>query len=117
MHRFGFRGRRLSRLTSIVAATAVAATLAPVLTAAPAQAAPAFVAYHDQTAASHQDKWNTLPGQGYRPISLSVYGDPDAPGNRAVMSRGELMATNRERYNNRSLTVRFYDASTAHVWS
>lgn len=76
MHRFGFRGRRLSRLTSIVAATAVAATLAPVLTAAPAQAAPAFVAYHDQTAASHQDKWNTLPGQGYRPISLSVYGDP-----------------------------------------
>jgi hypothetical protein len=33
------------------------------------------------------------------------------------MSRGELMATKRERYNNRSLTVSFYEASTAHVWA
>lgn len=50
-------------------------------------------------------------------VYISVFGDPDTPGNRAVMSRGELMATNRDRYNNRSLAVRFYDASSAHVWS
>jgi Bacterial tandem repeat domain 1 len=35
-----------------------------------------FQAYHGVTAAQHQTSFNTLSGQGYRMISLSVYGDP-----------------------------------------
>jgi CubicO group peptidase (beta-lactamase class C family) len=35
-----------------------------------------FQAYHGATGAQHQTKFNTLSAQGYRMISLSVYGDP-----------------------------------------
>ena len=35
-----------------------------------------FQAYHGVTGAEHQTHFNTLAGQGYRMISLSVYGDP-----------------------------------------
>jgi CubicO group peptidase (beta-lactamase class C family) len=35
-----------------------------------------FQAYHGVTGAEHQAKFNTLSSQGYRIISLSVYGDP-----------------------------------------
>jgi CubicO group peptidase (beta-lactamase class C family) len=35
-----------------------------------------FQAYHGVTGAEHQTKFNTLSAQGYRIISLSVYGDP-----------------------------------------
>src|SRR5437762_11376761 len=35
-----------------------------------------FQAYHGATGAEHQTHFNTLAGQGYRMISLSVYGDP-----------------------------------------
>src|ERR1039457_3503947 len=35
-----------------------------------------FQAYHGVTGAEHQTHFNPLAGQGYRMISLSVYGDP-----------------------------------------
>ena len=35
-----------------------------------------FQAYHGVTAAQHQTRFNTLSAQGFRMISLSVYGDP-----------------------------------------
>ncbi len=35
-----------------------------------------FEAYHGVTAAQHQSNFDRLSGHGYRPISLSVYGDP-----------------------------------------
>src|SRR6516164_520275 len=35
-----------------------------------------FQAYHGVTAAEHQAQFNALSAQGYRMISLSVYGDP-----------------------------------------
>jgi CubicO group peptidase (beta-lactamase class C family) len=35
---------------------------------------PTFVATHDRTHADYQGQWNTLVPQGYRPISVSVYG-------------------------------------------
>src|SRR3954447_668285 len=35
-----------------------------------------FQAYHGVTAAQHQTNFNNLTPQGYRMISLSVYGDP-----------------------------------------
>ena len=35
-----------------------------------------FQAYHGVTGAEHQTRFNELAGQGYRMISLSVYGDP-----------------------------------------
>ena len=35
-----------------------------------------FQAYHGVTAAQHQSNFNNFSGQGYRMISLSVYGDP-----------------------------------------
>jgi hypothetical protein len=37
---------------------------------------PLFVAYHGFYAASHQSQVNELAPQGYRPVSLSVSGDP-----------------------------------------
>jgi CubicO group peptidase (beta-lactamase class C family) len=39
----------------------------------------AFQAYHGVTAAQHQTNFNTFSAQGYRMISLSVYGDPGNP--------------------------------------
>src|SRR5262249_61133364 len=35
-----------------------------------------FQAYHGVTAGQHQANFNKLSAQGYRMISLSVYGDP-----------------------------------------
>ena len=35
-----------------------------------------FEAYHGVTAAQHQANVNKFSAQGYRMISLSVYGDP-----------------------------------------
>src|SRR5262245_59457461 len=35
-----------------------------------------FQAYHGVTGAQHQTNFNSLSSQGYRMISLSVYGDP-----------------------------------------
>ena len=35
-----------------------------------------FQAYHGVTAAEHQAQFNQLSAEGYRMISLSVYGDP-----------------------------------------
>ncbi|HEX5415821.1 MAG TPA: serine hydrolase [Chloroflexota bacterium] len=43
-----------------------------------------FQAYHGVTGAQHQAKFNSLSAQGYRMISLSVYGDPDDPRYAAV---------------------------------
>jgi CubicO group peptidase (beta-lactamase class C family) len=37
-----------------------------------------FQAYHGVTAAQHQTNFNTFSSQGYRMISLSVYGDPSS---------------------------------------
>ncbi len=44
----------------------------------------AFQAYHGVTAAQHQANFNTFSAQGYRMISLSVYGDPANPRYAAV---------------------------------
>ena len=38
-----------------------------------------FMATHDRTHADYQNQWNTLVPQGFRPISLSVYGSPASP--------------------------------------
>ena len=43
-----------------------------------------FEAYHGLTGAQHQSKFNSLSAQGFRIISLSVYGDPDDPRYAAV---------------------------------
>src|SRR5579862_8619504 len=38
-----------------------------------------FNAYHGVSAAQHQTNFNQLVAEGYRMISLSVYGDPGNP--------------------------------------
>src|SRR5262245_43983585 len=43
-----------------------------------------FQAYHGVTGAQHQAKFNALSAQGFRIISLSVYGDPSNPRYAAV---------------------------------
>jgi CubicO group peptidase (beta-lactamase class C family) len=43
-----------------------------------------FEAYHGVTGAQHQTHFDTLSAQGYRMISLSVYGDPSDPRYAAV---------------------------------
>ena len=49
---------------------------APVQPPASRQSPISFVAYHNRTAAYHQQQITDLSRQGYRPISLSLYGDP-----------------------------------------
>ncbi len=49
-----------------------------------AGAAESWEAYHGVTAADHQKNFDRLSGQGYRIISLSVYGDPSDPRYAAV---------------------------------
>lgn len=39
----------------------------------------AIEAYHNNTGAQHQDRFNTLSSLGFRMISLSCYGDEDEP--------------------------------------
>ena len=46
-----------------------------------------FVATHDRTHADYQNQWDTLVPQGYRPISLSVYGDSGNPRYAAIWVR------------------------------
>ncbi|MEW9547035.1 hypothetical protein [Nonomuraea sp. NPDC050783] len=60
--------RKIAVVTSALAATAVAAAPA----AASAQAAPAFVAYHNVSAAQSAEKVRRLKAQGYRPITVNV---------------------------------------------
>lgn len=45
---------------------------------------PTFVATHDRTHPDYQGQWNSLVPQGYRPISLSVYGARSNPRYAAV---------------------------------
>lgn len=45
----------------------------------PLRCAGQFASYHQATSAQHQSYFNTYSGQGYRMISLSVYGDPANP--------------------------------------
>lgn len=43
-----------------------------------------FNAYHGKTSTEHQQQFNTLSSQGYRIISLSIYGAPEDPRYAAV---------------------------------
>lgn len=45
----------------------------------PVQLQNSYVAYHNRSAAYHQQQIASLSGKGYRPISLSLYGDPAQP--------------------------------------
>lgn len=45
---------------------------------------PTVVATHDRDSANYQQQWDSLLPQGYRPISISVYGDPADPRYAAV---------------------------------
>ncbi|MDA0166060.1 serine hydrolase [Solirubrobacter ginsenosidimutans] len=45
---------------------------------------PSVVATHDRTSADYQQQWDNLVPQGYRPISLSVYGAASDPRYAAV---------------------------------
>ncbi len=45
---------------------------------------PNWIAYHGRTGAEHQAQFNTLSQQGFRMISLSMYGHPQSPRYAAV---------------------------------
>jgi hypothetical protein len=60
-----------------VGLTGLGAGLIAMPDAEPAQAAPAFEAYHGVTGAQHQTNFDRLSGQGFRMISLSVYARAD----------------------------------------
>jgi CubicO group peptidase (beta-lactamase class C family) len=55
--------------------------------ATPTSAPVVFEAYHGVTAGQHQSNFDRLHAQGYRIISLSVYGDPGDPRYAAVWVR------------------------------
>jgi len=55
-------------------AAGVAFQLAALVCAAAVEARPRFVAYHDRSPADHKKQTASLSSQGYRMISLSVYG-------------------------------------------
>src|SRR4051794_17552974 len=70
---FALSRRSLLTAAGLTAGAGVAGTL---LGAAPALAkAPAVTAYHGVSGATHQQRFDSLSQQGYRMISLSVYGD------------------------------------------
>jgi hypothetical protein len=72
-------GLRLSRRGFLLAGAAAGGALAVpgLLTPTRAWASPATVIeYHGVDSAEHQQKTKTLSDQGYRMISLSVYGSP-----------------------------------------
>ncbi len=65
----------LSRRSLLVSGAVAGSTL--ILPGGPAKAAAfPFVAYHGVTGATHQQRFDELAPQGYRMISLSVYGSP-----------------------------------------
>ncbi len=72
----------LSRRTLLTAVglTAGAGVAGGLLGAAPALAnGPSVTAYHGVSGATHQQRFDTLSQQGYRMISISVYGDRSNP--------------------------------------
>jgi CubicO group peptidase (beta-lactamase class C family) len=77
------------RCTDLISLAALPAMTSVALPAHATQALPTFVAYHDRSGADHQAQWDSLHPQGYRIISLSVYGDAASPLYAAVwMLRG-----------------------------
>lgn len=49
-------------------------------------------------------------------LYVGIYGDPDSPGNKAIIRRANLMPTARIMAKRKPLEVAFYDTSTARVW-
>ena len=60
-------------------------------------------------------------------LFISLFGDPNSPDNQRIVARGDTMASNRARFNDRrrsasprsrppELNVRFFDATSAEVW-
>jgi hypothetical protein len=47
-------------------------------------------------------------------VYIGLYGDPNSPGNKAIIRRAEKMTTARR--GKIPLTVSYFDAATAHVW-
>jgi CubicO group peptidase (beta-lactamase class C family) len=72
----GLTRRSLIRQAYGVGLTGLGAGLIVMTDTQLAQAAPAFEAYHGVTGGQHQTNFNSLSAQGFRMISLSVYGDP-----------------------------------------
>lgn len=68
----------------ILALALVVGLVAPVVSAPSAAAMTAPISYHNATPNYHQEQVDYLPSQGYRPISLSISGDPAAPRYAAV---------------------------------
>ncbi len=82
--RRAFIRRGLILGASLPSLAAVAADLATTVRAAVPEAAVGFQAYHGVSGAVHQANFDRLGAQGYRMISLSVYGDPSSPQYAAV---------------------------------
>jgi hypothetical protein len=49
-------------------------------------------------------------------LYVGIYGDPDSPGNKAIVRRAHLMPTARIMAKGKPLEVSFYDASTVRIW-
>jgi hypothetical protein len=70
----------LSRRALLTAAGLTAGAGAGLLSSAPAQAkADAVTAYHGVSGATHQQRFDSLSRQGYRMVSISVYGNRSDP--------------------------------------
>lgn len=76
------------RISASIAAASVAAALVTVTgpMASAQAAAPAFSAYHNATSQQQTERFNTLRGQGYRPITFTV-DDASSPRYGAVWVR------------------------------
>jgi hypothetical protein len=49
-------------------------------------------------------------------LYIGIYGDPNSPGNKAIVRRANAMPLARVGNKARPLDLFFYDASTAKVW-
>jgi CubicO group peptidase (beta-lactamase class C family) len=74
----------LSRRALLIGTGAALALTATGMSAAAKTTSDPVTAYHGVSGATHQQRFNELSAQGYRMISLSVYGDPANPQYAAV---------------------------------
>ncbi len=76
-----------------------------------------FIAWHDRPAADHLNQVDTYAAQGYRTISLCVYGSPADPRYAAVMVKRPVVVAQRQRIGlSRDQFQQLFDQQAAAGW-
>jgi hypothetical protein len=81
-------------------------------------AANAIVVFGHSLADNDAHVLRCIASGGAANLLVSLYGDPETPGNRTVMQNAETLVRTRDRRRGKRfpLTVTFYDAASARIW-